>query len=192
MKKKTDRIKKNISSYINFRIIIIGTATAVMYAWLSPSSFFIVHSEELQKNNIQKNDNVVSNNFNVTEYRLKTKIQYCKEDKKNKQDSLLCGQSIQLNEQEELAYKEQARPAEVQSKIQPQMQKPISTTPKIIIRKPIAPRISCAEKNDHPSRSDTKGKHQDEDCCPDPDEWPKPGCVYSPSGRALMLNGPKK
>lgn len=49
----------------------------------------------------------------------------------------------------------------------------------------------CAKKNDHPSKSDTKGKHQDEDCCPDPDEWPKPGCAYSASGLNLMLKGPR-
>lgn len=56
-----------------------------------------------------------------------------------------------------------------------------------------APRISCPEKNDHPSYSDTKGSHVDEDCCPDPDEWPKPGCIYSPEGYAIMKKGaPKK
>lgn len=52
--------------------------------------------------------------------------------------------------------------------------------------------ISCKHKNDHPSYSKTKGKHMDEDCCPDPDEWPKPGCVYSEKGLALMLSGPSK
>jgi hypothetical protein len=51
---------------------------------------------------------------------------------------------------------------------------------------------TCAEKNDHPGYSDTKGKHMDEDCCPDPDEWPKPGCAYSASGLSLMLKGAKK
>jgi hypothetical protein len=52
--------------------------------------------------------------------------------------------------------------------------------------------ISCAEKNDgNPSKSKTKGKHRDEDCCPDPDEWPKPGCAYSASGLALMMSGPR-
>jgi hypothetical protein len=49
----------------------------------------------------------------------------------------------------------------------------------------------CAEKNDHPRKSDTKGKHRDEDCCPDPDEWPKPGCAYSAAGLALMMSGPR-
>ncbi len=57
----------------------------------------------------------------------------------------------------------------------------------IAARNPAAGKGRCAEANDHPSYSDTKGKHTDEDCCPDPDEWPKPGCVYSPAGYALML-----
>lgn len=53
-------------------------------------------------------------------------------------------------------------------------------------------RISCREANDgNPSKSKTKGKHMDEDCCPDPDEWPKSGCVYSVSGLSLMLKGPR-
>lgn len=45
----------------------------------------------------------------------------------------------------------------------------------------------CAEENDHPSKSETKGKHMDEDCCPDPDEWPKPGCAYSAGDYKIML-----
>jgi len=54
-------------------------------------------------------------------------------------------------------------------------------------------RLSCPEKNDgDPSYSETKGKHMDEDCCPDPDEWPKPGCVYDARGLALMLKGPRR
>jgi hypothetical protein len=50
----------------------------------------------------------------------------------------------------------------------------------------------CPEKNDHPSYSKTKGKHMDEDCCPDPDEWPNPRCAYSAGGLGLMRSGPKK
>jgi hypothetical protein len=53
-------------------------------------------------------------------------------------------------------------------------------------------RISCREANNgHPRKSSTKGKHMDEDCCPDPDEWPKSGCVYNAAGLALMLKGPR-
>ena len=62
----------------------------------------------------------------------------------------------------------------------------LSQTPKKIYRKIAgSPPVrfvrgpSCAAKNDHPSYSKTKGKHMDEDCCPDPDEWPNPRCSYS-------------
>lgn len=52
-------------------------------------------------------------------------------------------------------------------------------------------KATCAEKNDHPSYSDTKGKHMDEDCCPDPDEWPNPGCAYSAKGYSIMISPPQ-
>lgn len=51
---------------------------------------------------------------------------------------------------------------------------------------------SCPNKHDHPSYSKTKGKHMDEDCCPDPDEWPNPRCAYSGGALGLMRSGPKK
>lgn len=50
---------------------------------------------------------------------------------------------------------------------------------------------SCNHKNDKPRKSKTKGKHMDEDCCPDPDEWPNPRCAYSGGGLGLMRSGPK-
>ena len=50
---------------------------------------------------------------------------------------------------------------------------------------------SCAHKKDKPRNSKTKGKHMDEDCCPDPDEWPNPRCAYSSDGLGLMRSGPK-
>jgi hypothetical protein len=53
-------------------------------------------------------------------------------------------------------------------------------------------KVSCKEPNNgHPSYSDNKDYfHEDEDCCPDPDEWPEPGCIYDARGLALMLKGP--
>ena len=53
-------------------------------------------------------------------------------------------------------------------------------------------KVSCKEPDDgHPSYSQKNSVfHQDEDCCPDPDEWPKPGCIYDARGLALMLKGP--
>ena len=51
----------------------------------------------------------------------------------------------------------------------------------------------CSHKNDHPSYSNKgKGKHMDEDCCPDPDEWPNPRCAYSGSQLGVMKATPKK
>lgn len=71
--------------------------------------------------------------------------------------------------------------------------------PKKIIRNIVSPPPvrfvagpSCAHKNDHPSYSNKgKGKHMDEDCCPDPDEWPNPGCSYSSHSLAVMKARPK-
>ncbi len=67
--------------------------------------------------------------------------------------------------------------------------------PPVLPKKETSKAISCKDERDgkdHPKNSTTKGKHMDEDCCPDPDEWPKPGCVYSHKGLALMLSGPTK
>ena len=50
---------------------------------------------------------------------------------------------------------------------------------------------SCPHPDRKPSNSDTKGKHMDEDCCPDPDEWPNPGCAYSAHDYGVMMSGPK-
>ena len=50
--------------------------------------------------------------------------------------------------------------------------------------------ITCPNKHDHPSYSNKgKGKHMDEDCCPDPDEWPNPMCAYSAKALGVMLPG---
>jgi hypothetical protein len=48
----------------------------------------------------------------------------------------------------------------------------------------------CAHPERKPSKSDTKGKHMDEDCCPDPDEWPDPSCAYSAKDLAIMISPP--
>jgi hypothetical protein len=191
MKKEIIKIKKNIFLYVNIRVLFLSLVTALIYLWSLPFSFFVVHSEEFQENSVNKNANGLVSSDIWSGYSLKTKIQYCEEDKNNKRDSQLCGQSIQLEKQDELFYEKLTHLNEVKPRMQPQAQKPIMIAPRVIVRKPVVLRISCAEKNDHPSYSDTKGKHMDEDCCPDPDEWPKPGCAYSPSSRALMLKRPK-
>lgn len=82
------------------------------------------------------------------------------------------------------AEKETPQKNETPKALQPKKITPVSRP---------APRISCPNNHDHPSYSDTKGTHVDEDCCPDPDEWAKPGCIYSPEGYAIMKKGaPKK
>lgn len=50
----------------------------------------------------------------------------------------------------------------------------------------------CPNPGQKPQKSQTKGRHVDEDCCPDPDEWPKSGCAYKASNYAIMLKGPRK
>lgn len=50
----------------------------------------------------------------------------------------------------------------------------------------------CAHPDRKPTYSKTKGRHMDEDCCPDPDEWPMPGCAYSGGDLAVMMSGPPK
>src|SRR4030042_5838860 len=69
----------------------------------------------------------------------------------------------------------------------------VSQTAQTIAKKIVSPPqvrfatgASCNHKNDHPRKSKTKGKHMDEDCCPDPDEWPNPRCAYSGGGLGLM------
>ncbi|MFA6160463.1 MAG: hypothetical protein WC678_05275 [Parcubacteria group bacterium] len=64
--------------------------------------------------------------------------------------------------------------------------------PKAPLPHPIPVKISCKHPSDNPSKSKTKKhSHVDEDCCPDPDEYPKPGCVYSAKGLSI-LKKPKK
>ena len=62
------------------------------------------------------------------------------------------------------------------------------------IKKPVivASRGACPFPNEKPRYSKTKGKHMDEDCCPDPDEWPNPRCAYSAGEMGVMRSSPKK
>jgi hypothetical protein len=48
-------------------------------------------------------------------------------------------------------------------------------------------KLVCPHPNRKPMRSPNKGNHVDEDCCPDPDEWPNIACSYKPSDYAIML-----
>jgi hypothetical protein len=110
----------------------------------------------------------------ANEYKLKTSEESCKEDKDQKKSSDLCGK----DDEEEVKKIEQEKEKEIKVRLE-------NSKPRVV-------RLSCPESNyGHPSKSDTKGKHKDEDCCPDPDEWPKPGCVYDAHGYSIMLSGPK-
>lgn len=48
-------------------------------------------------------------------------------------------------------------------------------------------KLVCPHPNRKPMRSPNKGNHVDEDCCPDPDEWPNIACAYKPSDYSIML-----
>ncbi|MFA5777196.1 MAG: hypothetical protein WC906_02050 [Parcubacteria group bacterium] len=110
----------------------------------------------------------------ANEYKLKTPGELCEEDKDQKRSSDLCGK----DDEEKVKEIAQAKEREDRSRL-------VNLKPKVV-------KLSCPESNyGHPSKSDTKGKHMDEDCCPDPDEWPKPGCVYDAKGYSIMLKGPK-
>ena len=50
-------------------------------------------------------------------------------------------------------------------------------------------KMTC-HKDSPPRKSKTKGKHMDEDCCPDPDEWANPRCEYSLKDYSIMLGKP--
>jgi len=60
-----------------------------------------------------------------------------------------------------------------------------------ITQKPAVRLKKCPAKVDNPSISSRNDKnHMDEDCCPDFDEWPKPGCAYSAKDYVIMLKNP--
>lgn len=124
---------------------------------------------------ITESANLDTNIEKINKYKLKSSEEICGETKNKKQSSGLCGKDDE-EELKKIAEEEKRK----------KIQHAIASRPKIV-------RISCNEKNyGHPSKSDTKGKHMDEDCCPDPDEWPKPGCAYDAKGYSIMISKPKK
>lgn len=68
-------------------------------------------------------------------------------------------------------------------KISPQVKKPTAMV------RPQGTMV-CPDPKQKPAYSKTKGKHMDEDCCPDPDEWPNPQCIYPTPAFKIMLSGP--
>jgi hypothetical protein len=142
---------------------------------IDPQSFTKFGASGKQEDNKSEENKDLAQRLNEIISSDEEKCQKSKEEKE-------CRELCLKNEEEIIAQmKEEERRAWL---------KYIYSKPKI---RSNAGRVSCREKNDgDPSKSQTKGKHQDEDCCPDPDEWPKPGCTYSPRGIALMLSGPKQ
>jgi hypothetical protein len=49
-------------------------------------------------------------------------------------------------------------------------------------------KLVCPHPNRKPMRSPNQGNHVDEDCCPDPDEYPNIACAYKPSDYKIMLS----
>ncbi|MFH0969399.1 MAG: hypothetical protein V1804_02735 [Patescibacteria group bacterium] len=155
--------------------------------WINGNGFVLIaHSEEGSITNAQSKEN--DSNYSLKEennsgshnvgklngYELKSPGEQCKDDKSNKQASELCGKDDEDEIKRQKA--EETRKASI-----------------AVTTKPRAVKVSCREgSNGHPSKSDNKGKHTDEDCCPDPDEWPKSGCVYDAKGYSIMLSGPAK
>jgi hypothetical protein len=118
------------------------------------------------------NEGEIFSGYLMTENTIAPK--QCKKDQAARRNSDLCGEDLT---DEKLIAELELMDKEYQKQYAREH----------MVRKPVVRKISCHEENDHPSYSETKGKHTDEDCCPDPDEYPKPGCVYSPSAYAIML-----
>lgn len=109
---------------------------------------------------------------------ISTQDEKCQKDKNNERCTELCVK----NEEEIIAkMKEEERQA---------WAKYLSGKPKLLKGPSPSKNISCPKDTKGARKSPNKGKHMDEDCCPDPDEWPKPGCRYSAEGLTLMLKGP--
>jgi hypothetical protein len=174
--KKNDPIPVSYQGTILAVLINLGALIWVMNNGIVP----VARSEDYPNNNVEVGIQTAGTQelFNskiepVAEDALLKKNAYdplsyskeqCQRDKKNKMSSDLCGKD--------------------------QMDPVIPATKKIVI---VAHRQPSCKHDDKPRKSkQDKGKHLDEDCCPDPDEWPKPGCIYKPSDYAVMLSGPRK
>ena len=123
----------------------------------------------------------------VSPYKSTTEI--CEEVKNAK----TCSDQCQQLAKEENNIRQEIETTLRNQEVKPVYRKPIPVAGRVAGVSVQAPRkLSCPAKNDHPGTSDNKGKHMDEDCCPDYDEWPKPGCVYAPGDYGVMLKGPAK
>ena len=170
------------NGYINEELKIFASVIFIVWAamWLgSQGSAPIAYSDEITNAQPKESmtpekiesDSGILNIKNANEYKIKPTEKGCDEYKEQKVSSSFC-----KKDDEEMMKKIEREENEEE----------------IFVSRPRAIVLSCQEKNyGRPSKSDGKGKHMDEDCCPDPDEWPKPGCVYDAKGYSIMLKGPK-
>jgi len=212
-----DKMKKHISLErpvleSEIRIVILIFLNIVAFTWIINQRFFVISlpynyafGEEMndadlpiiyngdpdltgmtrldsERNNNNSNDENKKEEDKaiITELNklISSQDERCEKDKDDKKCTELCVK----NEEEIIAQmKEEERQA---------WKKYLSGKPKLLGPRPSA-HISCPKDTKGARNSPNKGKHMDEDCCPDPDEWPKPGCRYSAAGLALMLKGPK-
>lgn len=159
-------------------MIDTGMLSSVVYGSSEKLEVYSAVSEGLES------DVVVKKIGKLDDYQLvAVASKQCESDYSKSQNSQMCGADV----------KNKILEAEERRIEQERMAAARAAAARAASLKAASVKVSCAEKNDgHPGKSKTKGKHMDEDCCPDPDEWPKPGCIYSASGRALMLSGPSK
>jgi hypothetical protein len=172
-----------ISLYVNLRVVILAMIAGMIYLWMIPLYSPSVYSEKSSADfgNIMAKNTTLDVLF---DFHLSPKSDRCLEDQKIKRDSLLCDQPLQPEINEEIVVKIEPS-LTVQASIN---KKAASNTAARQIHRVIIQKRTCPEENSHPAKSKQgKGKHVDEDCCPDPDEYPNPACSYGSSDNAILL-----
>ena len=177
------KVKDSFSEEL--KIVMAVVFIMVSAFWINDKSAIpVAHSDELAMTNAQVKDTIDTRGMElnakeadvkvVNGYKLESSEKLCEEDKEQKRSSALCGKDDEEKVKEIVLEKQKELRLQI-----------INSKPRVVI-------LSCPESNyGHPSRSDTKGKHRDEDCCPDPDEWPKLGCSYDAKGYSIMMSGSK-
>lgn len=165
------------------RIFLAGIFVVGSVMWIGNGDLIsIAHSEQnseitnaqtmgsMELKNNEDASSLKSNSEIPKVYSTKSQEAQCQEDKAQKKSSNLCGK----DDTQELMKIEKERIANAAT---------FAPRPRV---------ASCGLPNEGgPSYSKTKGKHMDEDCCPDPDEWAKPGCVYDALGLSILIGRPK-
>jgi hypothetical protein len=79
------------------------------------------------------------------------------------------------------------KPATQKTAAPPKLPTPIGKRGKLTGAVSSGGRLVCPHPNRKPMKSPNQGNHVDEDCCPDPDEWPNIACSYKSSDYKIML-----